>query len=588
MTNQFSAIPDPIQDSFDTGPLSWVIGEIRDSLARSKNAIFEGVNADDEGKSTLLAHAKSYLHQAHGALQIVDVDGVAIITETVEDILERIKAGSLPFSQVNAEAIARGYSAVVEYLEELLAGSQPQPVRLFPYYRGLLEVRGAERIHPADLFFPNLAIRPHLPPNPAPATKVDYTNLRLRFEKALLPFLKNGEKEKATPLVDVIAMVERSQDNSQSHAFWWVMAGFAETVAAGQVPSEQFVKQLFGRINLQIRRLAEGSTSISERLLRDALFFIARASDPTPRAKQIRSVYQLDGLVPKDYERPRYGQIDLAALQLAKDHLNQAKTVWSRIADDDANMWPAFEQEMQILADASTKLNAPSLPKLLRELNGIARHCANGLASIAASVAGTMCASWKAPRPRCTMPQARRARSYGAGTRAGCSRWPQNFEAAKTRFSFNPETGLYRANPLERSATPSAIHVDVAPLEGSTSTTVAPTLSTNVPHEEAVLTVEEELVLHEQQSKDLAASVAANPEDLNLQAQLKESLQQVRKDAALLDNAEAKGRAQAAIDKLESPDFVASQEASRCAAALGRAAPRPDQDLRGCCSWTGY
>ncbi len=113
MTNQFPGTPDLLQDSFDTGPLSWVIGEIRDSLARSKAAILEGVSADDEGKSTLLAHAKSYLHQAHGALQIVDVDGVSIITETVEDLLERIKSGQLPFEQANAEAISQGYQAVV-------------------------------------------------------------------------------------------------------------------------------------------------------------------------------------------------------------------------------------------------------------------------------------------------------------------------------------------------------------------------------------------------------------------------------------------------------------------------------------------
>jgi chemosensory pili system protein ChpA (sensor histidine kinase/response regulator) len=46
------------------------------------------------------------------------------------------------------------YQALVEYLEELLAGAPPQPVRLFPYYRALQEMLGAERMHPADLFYP--------------------------------------------------------------------------------------------------------------------------------------------------------------------------------------------------------------------------------------------------------------------------------------------------------------------------------------------------------------------------------------------------------------------------------------------------
>src|SRR5690606_22891678 len=101
---------------------------------------------------TTLRHAKTYLHQAHGALQIVDVDGVAIITETVEDLFDRFESGQLSLTDDSVHAIAHAYQALLEYLEELLAGMPHQPVRLFPYYRALLQVRGAERIHPADLF----------------------------------------------------------------------------------------------------------------------------------------------------------------------------------------------------------------------------------------------------------------------------------------------------------------------------------------------------------------------------------------------------------------------------------------------------
>ena len=62
---------------FDTGPLSWVIGEIRDALARSGNAVRDAAGRSQEAQPTLLLHAKTHLHQAHGALQMVDVEGVA-------------------------------------------------------------------------------------------------------------------------------------------------------------------------------------------------------------------------------------------------------------------------------------------------------------------------------------------------------------------------------------------------------------------------------------------------------------------------------------------------------------------------------
>jgi chemosensory pili system protein ChpA (sensor histidine kinase/response regulator) len=382
MTTQSSAPPQGTRDNFDAGSLSWVMGEIREALGRSKSAVSEAVAQDADARSTALRQAKTFLHQAHGALQIVDIDGVAIITETTEDLLDRLESGQVELNVDVARVIENAYQALTEYLEELLSGASHQPVRLFPYYKSLLEARGAERVHPADLFFPNLAIRPQLPPIDAAAfsDSIDYAALRQRFEKALLPFLRKNdaasETANARAMLDIVAQVERTQSNQQSRAFWWVLHALAEAVAGGQIQKEIYVKQLFARINLQIRRLSEGSASIAERLLRDALFFIAKIERPSPRAAQVRAAYQLDGLVPTDYDRKRYGQIDTDALALAKNRLNQAKSQWNRIVAGDAGVAEAFGAEMKGLTEAVSKLGSPSLLKLLRELNGIARHAA--------------------------------------------------------------------------------------------------------------------------------------------------------------------------------------------------------------------
>ncbi|WP_151635759.1 hybrid sensor histidine kinase/response regulator [Noviherbaspirillum aerium] len=383
MTTFSSPFPQDARDTFDTGPLSWVMGEIREALNRSRESLREASAQDVGVQTTALRHAKSYLHQAHGALQIVDVDGVSIITETVEDLLDRADIGQLPMSPALADVIGNAYQALVEYLDELLAGLPHQPVRLFPYYRTLLEARGAERIHPADLFFPNLAVRANLPAINLPheIKPAHYTGLRQRFERALLPFLKSSDRHaelaNAAVMRDVVSEIENLQANPQARAFWWVMHGLAEAVAADQIPNEIYVKQLFARINLQIRRLCQGSSSIAERLLRDALFFIARIEEPTPRGRQIRQTYQLDGLVPADYERKRYGQVDPDTLASAKDRLSQAKNVWNRIVSGDASVADSFEHEMRMLADAGSRLNSAPLSKLLRELKGIARHAAH-------------------------------------------------------------------------------------------------------------------------------------------------------------------------------------------------------------------
>ncbi len=208
----------------------------------------------------------------------------------------------------------------------------------------------------------------------------DYVGLRKRFERALLIFLKEADNDtglaSARTMRDIVLrVVEQAQSTQQARSFWWVMYGFADAVSAGQVANELYVKQLFARINLQIRRLSEGSSSIAERLLRDALFFIARVAHPSVVAQQIRSAYQLDGVVPTDYEEKTLrSKIDAQSLAAAKERLSQAKNLWNRISRrGDASVAQSFEQEMTGLSEAGNHLNAPALAKLLREL-AVASH----------------------------------------------------------------------------------------------------------------------------------------------------------------------------------------------------------------------
>ncbi|WP_395823160.1 hypothetical protein [Collimonas sp.] len=237
MTTEFSSFTAHSQDSpaahLDTGPLSWVMNEIREAFGQSGNALSKAVDpatlAAGDDQSTALHHAKTYLHQAHGALQMVDIDGVTIITETAEEILERGESGQKALTAQHAQTVRSAYQALIEYLDELLVGRVHQSVRLFPYYQSLLEIRGAERVHPADLFFPDLTIRPHFPEaeQVTPVEAAAYLPLRKRFERALLPFLKSAdnavELENAGLMRDVLSEVEQMQSNQQCRAFWWVI-----------------------------------------------------------------------------------------------------------------------------------------------------------------------------------------------------------------------------------------------------------------------------------------------------------------------------------------------------------------------------
>ncbi|MGK5031873.1 Hpt domain-containing protein [Janthinobacterium sp. MDT1-19] len=375
--------PDSPQQSkpFDSEPLSWVMLEIREALGRSKTALFEAGGREREERATALQHARSHLHQAHGALVMVDVAGASLLTDGAEQALTRFRDGSLEYTLDHAQIVAGLYQALIEYLEDLVAGTPPQPTRLFPYYRDLQTMLGAERSHPADLFFPPPAMLEGHAIALADAPLVtDYPAWRGRFEKSLLPFLKAQDdaarRQHAGDLHATLTLVAAAQQEAPARTFWFAMQAFAGLAASGEGMGTLNIKQLFGLINLQLRRLAQGTASLPASMLRDALFFIASAAEPTPEARQLRAAFALEGLVPADVEARRYGQVDQDALQGARTALAQARASWSRLAqaDLDPDLDEAFEQSLQQVAAQTDILKQPALASLLRECAAVARQ----------------------------------------------------------------------------------------------------------------------------------------------------------------------------------------------------------------------
>jgi len=364
---------------FDSEPLSWVMAEIREALGRSRTALFEAGGREREERATALQHARSHLHQAHGALVMVDVAGTSLLTAGAEQALARFRDGSLEYTVDHALIVSELYQAIIEYLEDLLAGAPAQATRLFPYYRALQAMLGVERIHPADLFFP-----PAPPPGLSialaePVIAADYPAWRTRFEKSLLPFLKaqepQAQRQHAAALHETLILVADAQHDGPARTFWFAMQACAELAASGQGAGSLYLKQLFGAMNQQLRRLAQGTGALPEALLREALFFIARADEPTPAAAQLRTVFTLDGLLPDDVEARRYGQVDQEALLGARAALARARASWTRLAqaDLDPALVTAFDASLQQAAQHAETLKVPALASLLRQCASVAR-----------------------------------------------------------------------------------------------------------------------------------------------------------------------------------------------------------------------
>jgi chemosensory pili system protein ChpA (sensor histidine kinase/response regulator) len=374
-------------DAKDLSTLSWCLGEIRESLERAGADLEQQLRAEDGALDRLRA-ARGWLHQAHGALALVDLEGVTVVTQEAEALLDRIERGERPLDVDTVRALGRAFAAVVEYLEGVAAGSGDSPVSLFPQYRDLLAARGAERIEPADLFSVDLGRRP---PRGTAADALDaagVARVRAGFEKGLLAFLRDPRDRDALALLYAsVDRLDRAQRASPQRAFWWLASAFFDALRVQALPVDVYAKRLVGRINLQIRNTLQRDTPIADRMLRDILFMLARAGAGSSKVEEARRLYDLAGRVPADFEQPRYGVVDARAMRAAREATAQAKDAWERAARGSRDALPAFAAAAQQLDAALGRLPWSGLRRLGGVFAGLRRVLVAGGPELAELIA---------------------------------------------------------------------------------------------------------------------------------------------------------------------------------------------------------
>ncbi len=329
----------------DTGTIAWLLPEIVQAFDQATAALrtfragAAGVERADVDLAPLRV-ARSHLHQAHGALELGEIAGVTRLTEAIEEFLAVFEQEPERCDATALDAIIGGCRAIVEYLEDLQGGARQQPMHLFPSYRDVLTARGVDRIHPADLFFVDLGVRPPRDTGGAALDRAGLLEQRNVFERGLLRYIRNESDAsalanlcRAVTALDASVGRTATPAQSQQRAFWWATRALFDALAnngfATSTPQHAHLKRLAGRINLQIRKLVDGSNAVAERLFADTLFFVAIAAPVTQHVRDVQARYRLGGAVPDDFERQRYGRIDPAALKTARDAIGAAKFSWA-------------------------------------------------------------------------------------------------------------------------------------------------------------------------------------------------------------------------------------------------------------------
>jgi len=357
---------------YDTGPLNWVRGDIDAALQAALGRIQAySVDAD---LTNALRLARDDAHQVTGALRMVGLEGAATLAKALESCLADINENRLMADDAVLRALRNAIEGLQRWVKDLADGRGSGELALFPLYKRLRELQGAERVFEGELFFPDMRTRVQgkaandsLTPE---ALAAEAKAARSLFQRGLLAFLRNVEAEQGLQRMrDALAAIERIAPSQASQTFWWACVGFVDSLIARGVEADFHVKQLLARVDLQMRRLMEGSPQVAERLLRDALFFVAKSQSLDGRAAEVRSTFGLDRYLPGrgmlDPEALARMRPVLDALQAG---LRAARDSWHAYVEGDAGQLEQFQSQLGRMQPQAQMLENSGLMPLLDEL----------------------------------------------------------------------------------------------------------------------------------------------------------------------------------------------------------------------------
>ncbi len=354
---------------FDLGPLSWVHGEIDQALARGVDAlaVFRG-NFSDVAS---LKHARSHIHQAAGSIQMVGLDAVTAYTDEIERLLARIDELPVVDAPAIIDRIDRACRRLQVFLDEVANGAAPVPLKLFPEYEAMQKARGLESSSAADLFYPDLDVRPPrtTPREIMPAASLTSHLLKQRrdYQRGLLEWLR-GKATGGTTMRDAITAIEDVTTQPNLRAFWWTVGTFLEALDRGLLEKSFGAKQLVARIDMQIRRVTEGSAKVSDRLRREVLYFVAISAPGAQQIEAIQRAYRLAELIPSTEAL----SADVVRLQPilreAREQVASAKDAWLKAASGRADVLARLRTTMAAVDAKAAEIGPPALAQLTNAL----------------------------------------------------------------------------------------------------------------------------------------------------------------------------------------------------------------------------
>jgi len=251
--------------------------------------------------SSLLQRAVESIGQIRGALTLIELTGAQLLAHETLQIANDIPAGAGPEHDEHLMSICRGLHMLRRYLEQLRSGQDEMPELLLPAINALRMVGGEPELPESYFFSVRLDQRPQItaPTRLAARERVAQARrMRQMYQVGLLGFLRDVNSLASLRLM--ARALERSAALLHDHVggyLPWVAAATAEGFAQGRLTPTRERKQLFARVDRELRQMLGNELHEPARsTLKELLYLLALAGVDAAHPQQVMNAYGIERL----------------------------------------------------------------------------------------------------------------------------------------------------------------------------------------------------------------------------------------------------------------------------------------------------
>ncbi|KAF1052651.1 MAG: hypothetical protein GAK43_01816 [Stenotrophomonas maltophilia] len=278
--------------------LSLVRDELFATMEQAEQSLEHFIAERQNG--SLLQQAVECLAQIRGTLKLIELAGAELLAQEALQLATDIPAGVGQERDGQLAALGNALYVLRRYLENLEANRQEIPELLLPAINDVRLAAGQPAL-PESFFF---SARLDLPrPVAAPAVAVadlakEARRLRFMYQTGLLGLIREDHVYQGLKLMGrALARLDSVLGNPQRTRLCWVGAGALEALVDAQMLPRKTRKQLFARLDRELKQLlANEHYEAPRQLLKELLYLTALADTRGPRASVLREVFGLTSL----------------------------------------------------------------------------------------------------------------------------------------------------------------------------------------------------------------------------------------------------------------------------------------------------